>query len=103
MLSNTLDLREQYPEYASILVNKLEEVKKEIFLHNHRPIINIWEKWRGFQAEGKTLTQVKKWIKNNVQDPYDIIKYRDIEKKNIPTLQVVTFARLLAKPSTKVY
>ncbi|KAG8174682.1 hypothetical protein JTE90_027152 [Oedothorax gibbosus] len=39
-INNHDNLKEQYPEYAYILINKANEVKKEIFLHNHKPVID---------------------------------------------------------------
>ncbi|APR98175.1 ankyrin repeat domain-containing protein [Wolbachia endosymbiont of Folsomia candida] len=34
-------LKEQYPEYACMLINKANDVKEKIFLHNHLPFIKI--------------------------------------------------------------
>ncbi|WP_341820614.1 ankyrin repeat domain-containing protein [Wolbachia endosymbiont (group A) of Myopa testacea] len=35
------DIKERYPEYAHILIHKANEVKKEIFLYNHKPLVDI--------------------------------------------------------------
>ncbi|WP_265015189.1 hypothetical protein [Wolbachia endosymbiont (group B) of Camptogramma bilineatum] len=37
---NEKGLKGKYPEYADILINKANKVKKEIFLHNQKPLIH---------------------------------------------------------------
>lgn len=55
-------LKKQYPEYAHILINKANEAKKEIFLHNHKPLINVLSKnyREGFQK--MSFTGVKNFL-----------------------------------------
>lgn len=38
---NEENLKKLYPEYAHILINKADEVKKEIFLHNNKPLVDF--------------------------------------------------------------
>lgn len=42
---NQESLKEQYPEYAHILINKANKAKKEIFQHNHKPLIRVLSKF----------------------------------------------------------
>ncbi|MGL9759365.1 MAG: ankyrin repeat domain-containing protein [Wolbachia sp.] len=37
---NEKGLKEKYPEYSDILIHKANKVKKEIFLHNQKPLID---------------------------------------------------------------
>ncbi|WP_425386623.1 ankyrin repeat domain-containing protein [Wolbachia endosymbiont (group A) of Barypeithes pellucidus] len=37
---NQESLQEQYPEYAHTLIDQANKVKKEIFLHSHKPLID---------------------------------------------------------------
>ena len=65
---NQESLKEQYPEYAHILINKANEVKKEIFLHNHKPLID--ELSTHYECDFKTMTfaGIKNFFKAHKDD-----------------------------------
>ncbi|MGL9758430.1 MAG: ankyrin repeat domain-containing protein [Wolbachia sp.] len=100
-IDNHDNLKEQYPEYADILINKANQVKKEISLHNHKPLIDFLSTHyeRDFQA--MTFTGIKNFFEVHRDDfrrelggggitLITFVDYTDITARHIPTLKVQT-------------
>lgn len=52
-IDNHDNLKKQYPEYAHILINKADEVKKEIFLHNNKPLVDFLSTHYRYDFQGE--------------------------------------------------
>ncbi|BET31382.1 ankyrin repeat domain-containing protein [Wolbachia pipientis] len=94
---NQKSLQEQYPEYAHILINKANEVKKEIFLHNHKPLIDVLSQL-GYR-EGNTPDRIRAFLEEN-RDRFkvelgnpnrsliDFVSFEDVKALHVPKLEL---------------
>lgn len=104
---NQESLQEQYPEYAHILINKANEVEKEIFLHNHKPLIDVLSQL-GYH-EGKTPDRIRAFLEEN-RDRFkvefgnpnrsliDFVSFEDIKARHVPELELrAVVSRVIGK------
>lgn len=68
-------LKKQYPEYAHILINKANEVEKEIFLHNHKPLIDALSTHYGRDFQAMTFAGIKNFFEVHNDIMIKIVKY----------------------------
>ncbi|WP_265029983.1 ankyrin repeat domain-containing protein [Wolbachia endosymbiont (group A) of Philonthus cognatus] len=103
---NQKSLQRQYPEYAYTLINKANEIKKEIFLHNHEPLIDALSTHyrRDFQA--MIFAGIENFFKVHKDDfrkelgngGITLINFVDFEnfaERHAPTLKVRAFAKVI--------
>ncbi|WP_353285846.1 ankyrin repeat domain-containing protein [Wolbachia endosymbiont (group A) of Rhorus exstirpatorius] len=103
---NQKSLQRQYPEYAYTLINKANEIKKEIFLHNHKPLIDALSTHyrRDFQA--MIFAGIENFFKVHKDDfrkelgngGITLINFVDFEnfaERHAPTLKVRAFAKVI--------
>ncbi|WP_065094634.1 MULTISPECIES: ankyrin repeat domain-containing protein [unclassified Wolbachia] len=103
---NKESLQRQYPEYAYTLINKANEIKKEISLHNHEPLIDALSTHyrRDFQA--MIFAGIENFFKVHKDDfrkelgngGITLINFVDFEnfaKRHAPTLKVRAFAKVI--------
>lgn len=94
-------LKKQCPEYAGILINKANDVKKEIFLHNHAPSIPALKTHYGCDFQEMTFPEIKIFFQAHRDDfkkdlggggitLFNFIKYKDVEVRHAPTLKTPT-------------
>lgn len=101
---NQESLQEQYPEYAHILINKANEVKKEIFLHNNKPLIGFLSTHYRCDFQTITLAGIKNFFdvhRNNFEEGkigcrnntlIHFVDFEDITARHAPKLKVQVFA-----------
>ncbi|WP_353281718.1 ankyrin repeat domain-containing protein [Wolbachia endosymbiont (group B) of Horisme vitalbata] len=103
---NEENLKKLYPEYAHILINKADEVKKEIFLHNHRPLIDVLsENYKGdFQKMSFAGIKNSLMFHNNdysyIQQETGVtlincLDFEDVKERHVPKLKVRVFAEMI--------
>lgn len=121
-IDNHDNLKEQYPEYAHILINKANGVKKEIFLHNHKPLIDALSTHYKCDIKTMTFAGIKNFFKVVHRDDFkeelgnggitliNFVDFEDITTRYAPTLKVKTFVEMvknkdinsnLERPSTE--
>lgn len=109
-------LQEQYPEYARILIDKANKVKKEIFLYNHKPLINALSiYYNRYDIKAMTFGDMKRFLDSHRNDFREklgnggitlsnFIDFEDVDKKHAPKLKVLAFIEMdeprLRPPST---
>ncbi|WP_253303214.1 hypothetical protein [Wolbachia endosymbiont of Phyllotreta cruciferae] len=108
-LSNLESLKEQYPEYAYILINKADEVKKEIFLHNHKPLIDALSTHYGSNFQEMTFNGIRNFFEVHKNDFKEerigvrnntliyFVNLEDITTRHVPTLKVLGFTKIIKK------
>ncbi|WP_168464269.1 hypothetical protein [Wolbachia endosymbiont of Ctenocephalides felis wCfeT] len=110
-LENTEYLKEQYPLYADVLINKACEIKKSIFLHNHEPLINFLLSHYRNDFEVMTFSVIKNFFEAHRDDfrkelgdreitLKNFVDLEDIKKKHIPALKVLTFLEVVKNINT---
>ncbi|WP_264687122.1 MULTISPECIES: ankyrin repeat domain-containing protein [unclassified Wolbachia] len=103
---NEENLKKLYPEYAHILINKADELKKEIFLHNHRPLIDVLsENYKGdFQKMSFAGIKNSLMFHNNdysyIQQETGVtlincLDFEDVKERHVPKLKVRVFAEMI--------
>ncbi|AGJ99429.1 hypothetical protein wNo_10600 [Wolbachia endosymbiont of Drosophila simulans wNo] len=116
--NNQKSLQKQYPEYARILIDKANKVKKEIFLHNHKPLINASSiYYNRYDIKEMTFDDMKRFFDSHRNDFREklgnggitlsnFIDFEDVNEKHIPQLKVLAFVEIdepcLRPPSTSL-
>ncbi|WP_448131183.1 ankyrin repeat domain-containing protein [Wolbachia pipientis] len=103
-IDNHDNLKEQYPEYAHILINKANEVKKEIFLHNHKPLIDALSAHYKCDIKTMTFAGIENFFKVVHRDDFkeklgnggitlkNFVDLKNVEKRDdVPKLGVIAF------------
>ncbi len=103
-IDNHDNLKEQYPEYAHILINKANEVKKEIFLHNHQPLIDALSAHYKCDIKTMTFAGIENFFKVVHRDDFkeklgnggitlkNFVDLKNVEKRDdVPKLGVIAF------------
>ncbi|WP_265014610.1 ankyrin repeat domain-containing protein [Wolbachia endosymbiont (group B) of Camptogramma bilineatum] len=108
-IDNHDNLKKQYPEYAHILINKANEVnkvKKEIFLHNHRPLIDVLSENYKEDFQKMSFAGIKNSLMSHNND-YSYIQqetgvtlincldFEDVKERHVPKLKVRVFAEMI--------
>ncbi len=100
------DIKERYPEYAHILIHKANEVKKEIFLYNNKPLINILLTKCGHDIKSMTFTRIKAFFeiyKNDIVVDFlkieksliEFVDFKDVKKRHVPRLELQAFVKAI--------
>ncbi|MGL9779435.1 MAG: ankyrin repeat domain-containing protein [Wolbachia sp.] len=96
-------LQEQYPEYAHILISKASEVKKEIFLHNYKPLVNVLSIYYERDFQTMRFTDIETFFEEysngqlfeNIEMPQsNFVDCKDVKRKHIPTLRVCALSKV---------
>ncbi|WP_215409496.1 ankyrin repeat domain-containing protein [Wolbachia endosymbiont of Drosophila simulans] len=103
-IDNHDNLKEQYSEYAHILINKANEVKKEIFLHNHKPLIDALSAHYKCDIKTMTFAGIENFFKVVHRDDFkeklgnggitlkNFVDLKNVEKRDdVPKLGVIAF------------
>ncbi|WP_264729887.1 ankyrin repeat domain-containing protein [Wolbachia endosymbiont (group B) of Episyrphus balteatus] len=105
-IDNHDNLKKQYPEYAHILINKADEVKKEIFLHNHRPLTDVLSENYKEDFQKMSFAVIKNSLMSHNND-YSYIQqetgvtlincldFEDVKERHVPKLKVRVFAKMI--------
>jgi hypothetical protein len=88
-LDDTKSLKEQYPEYAHILINKANDVKKEIFLHNHKPLIDVLSKHYGRNFDYMNFAGIKTFFEAHRHDLRQTLNHESVTLINFVDLEDV--------------
>ncbi|MGL9718384.1 MAG: ankyrin repeat domain-containing protein [Wolbachia sp.] len=105
---NQESLQEQYPEYADILINNANGVKKEIFLHNHKPLIDALSTHYECDFKAMTFAGIENFFKVHKGDIVielvdieksliEFVNFEDIKERHVPKLELQTFAKVVRK------
>ncbi|MCA7010841.1 ankyrin repeat domain-containing protein [Wolbachia endosymbiont of Tribolium confusum] len=105
-LNNQEGLKKHYPEYAYILINKVNEVKKEIFLHNHRPLIDVLSKDYKEDFQKMSFAGIENFFMFHRNDYnnflwetemnlINLVDFEDVKEKHITTLKVKTLVKMI--------
>ncbi|MGL9717345.1 MAG: hypothetical protein ACR5K9_01345 [Wolbachia sp.] len=113
---NQENLQKQYPEYAHILINKANEVEREIFLHNHKPLIDAFSTYYRCDFKTMTFAGIKNFFAVHKGDivielvdielsPIEFIELSHIEfvdfkntkERHIPKLELQVFTEVVRK------
>uniref|UniRef100_A0AAU7YJP5 Ankyrin repeat domain-containing protein n=1 Tax=Wolbachia endosymbiont of Oeneis ivallda TaxID=3171168 RepID=A0AAU7YJP5_9RICK len=97
ILDDQKGLRKQYSEYAYILISKANEVKKEIFLHNHKPLIDVLSKNYEKDFQKMSFVGIRNFfdvhrndyrVKDRSISLINFVDLEDIATRNVPKLKV---------------
>lgn len=99
-------LKKQCQVYAGILINKANDVKEEIFLHNHAPLILALNTHYGCDLQEMTFAEREFFFQAHRDDFKEelggggitlisFIEIKDVEARHAPTLKVQAFAEMV--------
>lgn len=103
---NEENLKKLYPEYVYILINKASEVKKEIFLHNHKPLIDVLSKNYEKDFQKMSFAGIENFSISHGDDYSDLqqetrvtligcLDFEDVKERHVPKLKVKIFAEMI--------
>ncbi|WCR54285.1 MAG: hypothetical protein PG981_001307 [Wolbachia endosymbiont of Ctenocephalides orientis wCori] len=103
-------LKKQCPEYADILINQAHDVKKEIFLHNHAPLVPALKTHYKLDFQKMTFPEIEIFFQVHRDDfkedlggggitLINFIEIKDVEARHAPTLKVQAFTEMVKNHS----
>ncbi|KLT21661.1 ankyrin repeat domain protein [Wolbachia endosymbiont of Armadillidium vulgare str. wVulC] len=110
-LINQEDLQKQYPEYAGVLINKANQVEKEIFLRNCKPLIDALPQLDYYIDKDDTPNKIKTFLgenrdrfETNLGNPkrslIDFVNFKDTVTLHIPRLELHAAVSEVVKNNT---
>ncbi|WP_143689657.1 ankyrin repeat domain-containing protein [Wolbachia endosymbiont of Nilaparvata lugens] len=101
---NEESLKKQYPEYAHILINKANAVKKEIFLHNYKPLIDVLSKNYECNLKKMTFYDINQFFGRyendiivelaGIEKPLiEFVDLKNLGKREVPKLELYAFVQ----------
>ncbi|WP_353283578.1 ankyrin repeat domain-containing protein [Wolbachia endosymbiont (group A) of Pogonocherus hispidulus] len=100
---NQESLQEQYPEYAHTLIDQANKVKKEIFLHSHKPLIDALSTYYEYDLKKMTFDDMKKFFEMHrdkivvefggiEKSLIEFVDFKDIKEIYVPKLELQALA-----------
>ncbi|MBR9983421.1 MULTISPECIES: hypothetical protein [unclassified Wolbachia] len=101
-------LKERYSKYADILINKADDIRRKIFLHNNKLLLDPLSEHYQYSFKDMTFTDIRNFFDVHKEDfrkksqisLIDLIDLSDV-RKNTPILKVQAFVEIIrnVKPS----
>lgn len=101
-------LKERYSKYADILINKADDIRRKIFLHNNKLLLDPLSEHYQHSFKDMTFTDIRNFFDVHKEDfrkksqisLIDLIDLSDV-RKNTPILKVQAFVEIIrnVKPS----
>ncbi|MBA8770598.1 hypothetical protein HCR16_05910 [Wolbachia pipientis] len=101
---NQESLQRQYPEYAYTLINKANEIKKEISLHNYKPLIEVLSEQYKRDFHTMKFIDIETFFQEYKKDGTTLIPrnmekhltdFVDFEERHVPRLKLYAFAGVI--------
>lgn len=101
-------LKERYSKYADILINKADDIRRKIFLHNNKLLLDPLSEHYQYSFKDMTFTDIRNFFDVHKEDfrkksqisLIDLIDLSDV-RKNTPILKIQAFTKIIrnAAPS----
>lgn len=101
-------LKERYSKYADILINKADDIRRKIFLHNNKLLLDPLSEHYQYSFKDMTFTDIRNFFDVHKEDfrkksQISLINLIDLSdvRKNTPILKVQAFVEIIrnVKPS----
>jgi len=98
-------MKERYSGYTDVLINKANKVKKEIFLHNHKQLIDVLSVRYDCDMKTMEFTNIRKFFRLHKDEivvdlakveksMIDFVDFSDVKRRCVPRLELQALALL---------